>query len=237
MGRPREFDEGEFLEAAAEVFWAKGYRATSTRDLTESTGLTSASMYNAFDDKRALYLGALAQYLDRTLRRRRSSMQSAGDGVVGLRRSSRTILADPRHRGCLLGDYRARSDIRGPRPAAFHAATHTLMTERSSMAASSLDSTRARFRMINRQTISPSYCSLWRWVFACLSGFVPTRNCSPASFAPPWRCSIFLGHRAKTPLTKLRREPLRQAGENNPSNPHHIQFQAEQKVLNRRKFL
>ncbi len=70
-----------------------------------------------------------------------------------------------------------------------------------------------------------------------LVGFVPTRNCSPASFAPPWRCSIFLGHRAKTPLTKLRRKPLRQAGENNPSNPHHIQFQAEQKVLNRRTFL
>lgn len=106
MGRPREFDESEVLQLAAEVFRAKGYKATSTRDLTLSTGLTSASIYNAFTDKRALYLRALAEYLDRNLRERiirLEALPSAGDAITGffdeiIERS----LADPRHRGCLL---------------------------------------------------------------------------------------------------------------------------------------
>jgi TetR/AcrR family transcriptional repressor of nem operon len=32
-----------------------GYEATSVRDLIEKTGVTGASLYNAFGDKRALY--------------------------------------------------------------------------------------------------------------------------------------------------------------------------------------
>lgn len=133
MGRPREFDEGEFLEAAAEVFWAKGYRATSTRDLTESTGLTSASMYNAFDDKRALYLGALAQYLDRTLRERivrLEALPSPGAAIVGFfKEIVDRSLADPEHRGCMLVNtaLEATSDDRDLQRIV---ANHTLMIER-----------------------------------------------------------------------------------------------------------
>ena len=47
MARPREFDREEALERATGVFWAKGYASTSTDDLL-------TSLYNAFQDKRAL---------------------------------------------------------------------------------------------------------------------------------------------------------------------------------------
>lgn len=64
MARPREFDEGMVLDAAVQSFWRQGYEATSVRDLIETTGLTGASLYNAFGDKRSLYQKALARYVE-----------------------------------------------------------------------------------------------------------------------------------------------------------------------------
>jgi TetR/AcrR family transcriptional regulator, transcriptional repressor for nem operon len=133
MGRPREFDESEVLQSAAEVFRAKGYKATSTRDLTEYTGLTSASLYNAFTDKRALYLRALAQYLDRTLRARivrLEALPSPGDAIVGFfKEVVERSLADPRHRGCLLVNT-ALEATSEDRDLQRFVANHTLMMER-----------------------------------------------------------------------------------------------------------
>ena len=54
MARPREFDEATVLEAAMHCFWAQGYEATSVRDLAAQMGITGASLYNAFGDKRSL---------------------------------------------------------------------------------------------------------------------------------------------------------------------------------------
>ena len=62
MARPREFDERAVLDAAVQCFWARGYEATSVRDLAQGMGLTSASLYNAFGDKRSLYRRALDHY-------------------------------------------------------------------------------------------------------------------------------------------------------------------------------
>ena len=59
MARPREFDEGVVLDAAVQCFWAHGYEAASVKDLMERTGLTAASLYNAYGDKRAMFRTAL----------------------------------------------------------------------------------------------------------------------------------------------------------------------------------
>ena len=63
MARPREFDEGAVLDAAVLCFWNRGYEATSVKDLVEKTGITAASLYNAFGDKRAIYEKALDHYV------------------------------------------------------------------------------------------------------------------------------------------------------------------------------
>lgn len=44
------------------VFWAKGYAWTSTEDLLNAMGIGRQSLYNAFGDKRKLYLEALDRY-------------------------------------------------------------------------------------------------------------------------------------------------------------------------------
>ena len=64
MARPRDFDEGTVLEAAVLCFWKQGYEATSVRDLAAQTGITAASLYNAFGDKRALYQKALDHFVE-----------------------------------------------------------------------------------------------------------------------------------------------------------------------------
>lgn len=61
VGR-RSYDAGEALDKAKAVFWAKGYDASTISDLSEATGLRTASLYNAFGDKRSLYLKTLDRY-------------------------------------------------------------------------------------------------------------------------------------------------------------------------------
>lgn len=63
MARPRAFDRDQALLNAIRLFWAKGYAATSTEDLLQAMGIKRQSLYNAFGDKRQLYLEALATYL------------------------------------------------------------------------------------------------------------------------------------------------------------------------------
>lgn len=62
MVRPREFDEQQALAAAIEVFWEKGYEATSISDLTSRMGIQRPSLYAAFGGKKELFETALTKY-------------------------------------------------------------------------------------------------------------------------------------------------------------------------------
>lgn len=62
MARHKEFDEKEALAKAADLFWSRGYEATSVRDLVEHTGVARAGLYNAFGNKHDLFLAALDRY-------------------------------------------------------------------------------------------------------------------------------------------------------------------------------
>jgi TetR/AcrR family transcriptional regulator, copper-responsive repressor len=61
-GRPRSFDREAALDAAMEVFWRKGYEATSIADLTEAMGINPPSLYAAFGDKEQLFMAAIERY-------------------------------------------------------------------------------------------------------------------------------------------------------------------------------
>jgi TetR/AcrR family transcriptional repressor of nem operon len=67
MPRAKGYDETEVLDRATRAFWARGYEATSMRDLVEATGLHRGSLYAAFDDKRGLFLESL-RHFDKTYR-------------------------------------------------------------------------------------------------------------------------------------------------------------------------
>ena len=61
-GRPRSFDREAALDAAMQVFWEKGYEATSISDLTEVMGINPPSLYAAFGDKERLFMEAIERY-------------------------------------------------------------------------------------------------------------------------------------------------------------------------------
>ena len=62
MARSKEFDPEAALQAALELFWRRGYEATSMSDLVEHLGIGRASIYATFGNKHELYLKALDRY-------------------------------------------------------------------------------------------------------------------------------------------------------------------------------
>lgn len=64
MGRHREFDVQEVLDAALDVFWQKGYEGASYADLTSATGVERPGLYSAFGNKESLFKKALDRYYD-----------------------------------------------------------------------------------------------------------------------------------------------------------------------------
>lgn len=63
MARSKEFDPEAVLGLAMEVFWRRGYEATSIADLVEHLGIAKASLYATFGGKHELYLAALDRYI------------------------------------------------------------------------------------------------------------------------------------------------------------------------------
>lgn len=105
MARPREFDEQAVLDAASDIFWTKGFEATSTRELIVRTGLTPSSIYAAFGDKRGLFRAALDHYLDR-LHDKIAALETTmapGQAITGFFEDTiERSLGDRLHRGCML---------------------------------------------------------------------------------------------------------------------------------------
>ncbi|MEC0176787.1 TetR/AcrR family transcriptional regulator [Paenibacillus favisporus] len=60
--RPREFEQGDIVNAAMQVFWEHGYFATSIQDLVDATCLGRGSLYNAFGSKHELFQHSLRRY-------------------------------------------------------------------------------------------------------------------------------------------------------------------------------
>ncbi len=92
MARPREFDVDEALQAAMEVFWDRGFEATSLADLMEATSLHKGSIYKAFGSKHELFTRALTQYLDDVYARMQSELEAPESAKEGIRRWMKIIL-------------------------------------------------------------------------------------------------------------------------------------------------
>ena len=62
MARTKEFEPLVALDTAMELFWRKGYEATSMRELLDAMGIGRGSFYDTFGDKHALFLSALDRF-------------------------------------------------------------------------------------------------------------------------------------------------------------------------------
>lgn len=106
MARPRTFEETSALDAAMNCFWRRGYEATSVRDLASAMGIGGTSLYNAFRDKRTLFVRALERYMDGATRERIARLEQTLPPKQAVQRFIGDIIErsvnDPDRRGCFL---------------------------------------------------------------------------------------------------------------------------------------
>lgn len=62
MPRQKEFDYDEKLEAARNLFWKKGYNATSMNDLVDTLKINRSSLYLTYGSKHDLFIKCLNSY-------------------------------------------------------------------------------------------------------------------------------------------------------------------------------
>ncbi|MFD5092836.1 TetR/AcrR family transcriptional regulator [Amycolatopsis thailandensis] len=94
MSRVKEFDVDVACEAALELFWRKGYEATSVSDLVAELGIGKASLYATFGTKRELYLTVLNRYIARGDKRFIEDFAEPGPALAGVRRLIDRYLAE-----------------------------------------------------------------------------------------------------------------------------------------------
>ena len=82
MARPRTFDREQVLTAATELFWRRGFHATSAEELCQATGLGRSSLYNTFGSKGELFSECLARYLDTTAQATAEVIAKKGNAVA-----------------------------------------------------------------------------------------------------------------------------------------------------------
>ena len=108
MSRPKEFNPDDAIEKAMQVFWHKGYEATSMEDLLTAMDLNRGSLYDTFGDKRTLFLKVMDRYCTTFAGPKFSLLDQPGPALPTLRRFISGMieggLADPQRRGCLIAN-------------------------------------------------------------------------------------------------------------------------------------
>ena len=108
MPRPRSFEEDAVLDQAVQLFWERGYEGTSLADLETHLGLGRQSLYNAFGDKRTLFLKALERYQRAVVEKRLAHLNGSGAGLDAIRAFFKAnvefLTAPGPRRACLIAN-------------------------------------------------------------------------------------------------------------------------------------
>jgi len=106
MARPTTFDKAKVLEAATNLFWERGYFATSMSQLVDSTRLNPGSLYAAFDSKQGLLLASIDYYGERSVARVDKILTTASSPIEGIRQYLQRVAtqgsASNLRRGCFM---------------------------------------------------------------------------------------------------------------------------------------
>ncbi|MGW2744872.1 TetR/AcrR family transcriptional regulator [Streptomyces sp. NPDC001450] len=107
MARTKEFDPDAALQSALELFWRRGYEATSMNDLVEHLGIGRASLYATFGNKHELYLKAFDRYEQAGLARIVHELSQPGPALPAVRAVVRRYADEAAHgelrrSGCLV---------------------------------------------------------------------------------------------------------------------------------------
>lgn len=106
MSRTKEFDPDAVLQKALELFWERGYEATSMADLVQHLGIARASIYATFGGKHDLYVRALDRYVQSRDPGLVEMLSQPGPVLPAVRALVEAYAAesacDERRRGCMV---------------------------------------------------------------------------------------------------------------------------------------
>ncbi|MEM9032181.1 MAG: helix-turn-helix domain-containing protein [Pseudomonadota bacterium] len=106
MARAATYDRDEVLRKARDLFWSKGYRGTSLKDLEAALDLRPGSIYAGFGSKEALFSEALRLYAEESRRAADETFARHASPLAGLAAYARALagLCDPERpsRACMV---------------------------------------------------------------------------------------------------------------------------------------
>jgi TetR/AcrR family transcriptional regulator, transcriptional repressor for nem operon len=106
MARTKDFDEDEVLRKAMNLFWLKGYNATSMQDLVDGLGISRSSLYDTYGDKHALFVKALESYRASASEKLHQAISKASSAKEAVRclldYTMNELSGDKEQKGCFL---------------------------------------------------------------------------------------------------------------------------------------
>lgn len=102
MARKKEYIEEEVLEKAMNLFWRKGYEATSMKMLEEEMGINKFSIYSGFGNKNGLYVKAMKMYRVR-LGEITNKLAASSNGVSGIKQYFYDFIEFAKEKGLCKG--------------------------------------------------------------------------------------------------------------------------------------
>jgi len=85
MGRTKSYERDDALDAAMYLFWARGYHAVTTRELTDAMGLNVYSLYAEFGSKQGLYEAAIDRYAQQVVPGYIGALEQPGANMATIR--------------------------------------------------------------------------------------------------------------------------------------------------------
>jgi TetR/AcrR family transcriptional repressor of nem operon len=102
------FDQEQELQQAMELFWEKGYNATSLTDLTEKLKIGKGSFYDTFEGKRQLFDKAVERYRVANLQMLKQKISSEQDVPAGIKNLLESAMNeafnDVDRKGCFMAN-------------------------------------------------------------------------------------------------------------------------------------
>jgi TetR/AcrR family transcriptional repressor of nem operon len=121
VARTKQFDPDAALQKALELFWERGYEATSMADLVEHLGIARASIYATFGGKHELYQKAYERYVQSRDPNVVELLSQPGPALPAVRALvtayAEESIGDERRRGCLVVNSAVELAGRDPRTA------------------------------------------------------------------------------------------------------------------------
>lgn len=106
MPRTKQFQEEEVLQKAVEIFWRKGYHATSMEDLVQYLGINRGSLYDTFGGKKQLFEKAIRKYIQDNTKITHELLSQHKSVKEGLYHFFKVVvegsIADDEKKGCLV---------------------------------------------------------------------------------------------------------------------------------------